>query len=166
MLIVHALAVIPAALFFVTREPYPDGSSSSRDFTVVVSLVTYILLAALLLIFAKRFGALLTRGLENTSLQVDESSVRTLEAVAFSVLGAYVLIYSLPALIKMIAIAVIPASSNSDGGAASRPRVPVADVVKELAQMALGVWLLFGGKRIFTSIRSLWKNWISPEGPE
>lgn len=151
LIIVQALATIPSALLFLTREPYPEGSSSSRDFSVAFSLVSYLVLAALLLAFAKKLGALITRGLESTSIQIDEGNLRILQRVVFSVLGAYLLVYSVPMLLKMIAIAVLPPIRDNDEGlfrSVIRAQIPLEEAIRICAEVALGLWLLLGGGRI------------------
>ena len=71
------------------------------------------LLATLFLIFAKKLARFLTRGLENPSVQVDEKSLSALERVAFSVLGAYLIVYAAPTLVRMAAIGYLNATRNS-----------------------------------------------------
>jgi hypothetical protein len=166
LIIVEALATIPPALLLLTREPYPDGSSSPRDFSVVVALITYVVLAAVLLVFSRRFGALLTRGLETTSVQLDDGNLRVLQRVAFSVLGAYLLVYSLPSLIKMILVLVLPPIRDDDGGlfrSVNRSQMPLEEAVRICAQTLLGIFLLLGWETIVYSTRATWKKLFSAE---
>jgi hypothetical protein len=162
--IARALAVLPAAVVFLRRQEYPDGSSSPRDFTVVVSIVSVVVLAALLLIFARRVGALMTRGLADTSIQLDESNLKVVQRVAFSVLGAYLLVYSVPVLIAAMTIAVLPPMVDEGGGlfrSAGR-QISVEDAVRICAEIALGLWLLVGGRKIVSSLNTKWKQLFSP----
>lgn len=85
--------------------------------------------------------------------------------MAFSILGAYVLVYSVPSLIKMIAISVLPPLSDQ-GGTLIRTRVRVEDIAQEVAKTGIGVCLLFGWRRLVDLLRSMWKKGISAGSPE
>jgi hypothetical protein len=144
LFIVQAIAMIPSALLLITQQPYPDGSSSSRDFTVAFALVAYVVLAAALLIFSRKLGGLLTRGLEPTSVQIEEDNLRVLQRVAFSVVGAYVLVYAVPTLIKMIAVAILPPIRDNDEGlfrSVTRVQIPVEEALRICVEVALGAWV-------------------------
>jgi hypothetical protein len=166
LVIVQAIAMVPAVFLFLTVET-SDGLS--RGFDVAFSLVVYVVVATLLLAFSKKLGALFTSGLENTSIQVDEANLRILQRVAFSVLGAYLLVYSVPALLKMIAVAVLPPIRDNDEGlfrSLRRTQIPVEDAIRICAEAALGLWLLLGGEKIIGSIRSMWEKLFSAETTE
>ena len=166
LIIIQAIASVPTVLFFSAQEPFPDGSSPSRDFGLAFYLTAYVVLAGLLLIFARKLGALLTRGLDSTSIQVDEGNLRVLQRVAFSVLGAYLLVYSVPALLKLIAAAVLPPIRDNDGGlfrSLRRTQIPVEEAIRLCAEAALALLLLFGWKKMTGSIRATWKKMFSAE---
>ncbi|HJZ66583.1 MAG TPA: hypothetical protein VKF81_00445 [Blastocatellia bacterium] len=164
LIIVQAIAMVPSALLFLTQEVNPGGFPSSRESDLAFAALAYIILAATLLIFAKKLGVLFTRGLEDTNIQLDEGNMRVLQRVVFSVLGAYVLVYSLPQLLRMIAVAVLPPIRDDDGGvfrSLSRAQIPVEDAIRICADVALGLLLLVGWKTIVASIRIRWKKLLS-----
>jgi hypothetical protein len=152
LIIVNAAAAIPTEL------------ANSPDVSTLVALLSYPVLAAVLLIFSRRFGRLVTRGLDTTSVQVDETNFPVLQAAVFSLLGAYILVYSIPALINVIVFAVLPALRENEG-ALVKTTVPVERLVQELIKTALGIGLLFGWKRVALP-GSMWKKGISVESPE
>lgn len=166
LIIVQAIAMVPSALLFLRQETYPDGYVSSRGFDLAFSLVVFAVLATLLLAFSKKLGGLLTRGLENTSIQVDGDNLRVLQRVAFSLLGAYLLVYSVPALLKLIAVAVLPPIRDNDEGlfrSLRRTQIPVEEAIRICAEAALGLLLLFGWKKMAGSTRTTWKKMFSAE---
>lgn len=60
LVIFNVIAAAPSALMFATRQHLTDGESLSPDYTMLVGIVTYIILATILWTGAKRFGKLLT----------------------------------------------------------------------------------------------------------
>ncbi|HEY3139189.1 MAG TPA: hypothetical protein VGL29_24430 [Blastocatellia bacterium] len=168
LVILQVISGIPAALVLAKRQSLPDESSISPDYSVVIAMVSYILLAIILLIFSNRLGRLLTGGLDNTTIQVDESNIRVLQVAVFSLLGAYVLVYSIATLVEMLFIATVPVPRDEAQGLFRMVKrsIPLDQVVEELAKTALGVWLLFGGKRIIVLIRTTWSNTLSVDSPE
>jgi len=63
-------------------------------------------------------------------------------------------------------LAFLPAVTDQNGGTLIRSRVRVENIIEEFVKTGLGVWLLFGRKRILVSIRSMWEKGISAESPE
>jgi hypothetical protein len=104
------------------------------------------LLAALLLIFAKRLARFMTGGLENTSVQLDENNIDTLQRTAFSVLGAYLVVYAAPALVRIAAIGFL--NTTRDASEALYQRAYLVDIIEGVIRLALGLWLLLGSRRI------------------
>lgn len=165
LIIVNSAALIPTVFAYIRQRSADVEFADSPDVSTLVALLSYPVLAVVLLIFSKKFGRLVTRGLDTTSVQVDESNYPVLQAAVFSLLGAYVLVYSIPALINVIVIAVLPALRENEGSLV-KTTVPVERLVQELIKTALGIGLLFGWKRIAASIRSIWTKGVSAESPE
>jgi hypothetical protein len=138
--------------------------ADSPDVSTLVALLSYPVIAAVLLIFSRRFGRLVTRGLDSTSIEVDQTHYPALQILMFSVLGAYVLVYSIPSLVSIITFSVLPALRDHEEGL-FKTSVPVERLVQELIKTVLGIGLLLGWKRIVASIRSAWKKGISVETP-
>jgi flagellar biosynthesis protein FlhB len=165
LIIVNAVAAIPTVFAYIRQVSWAGELENSPDVSTLVALLSYPVLAAVLLIFSRKFGRLVTRGLDNTVVQLDQTHYTVLQAAVFSVLGAYILVYSIPALINVIVFAVLPALRENEG-ALVKTTVPVERLVQELIKTVLGIWLLFGWKAIVASIRSTWKKGISVESPE
>ena len=166
LIISGAMSAIPAVWTAIKQTTTPTEGS---DFTIpiVAGALSHLLLALLLLIYAKKIARFMTKGLENTNIEVNETNYGSVQAVAFSILGAYVLLYSIPTFIKIIAIEFVP--NQSEGAlfpTTNRTRVPVEVVVEQVVQVALGLWLVLGSKGIATSIRTFWKKKISADNTE
>ena len=165
LIIVNAVAAIPTVFAYIRQVSWAGELANSPDVSTLVALLSYPVLAAVLLIFSRRFGRLVTRGLDTTSVQVDETNYPVLQAAVFSLLGAYILVYSIPALINVIVFAILPALRENEG-ALVKTTVPVERLVQELIKTALGIGLLFGWKRIVALLGSMWKKGISVESSE
>lgn len=163
LIIVNATSAIPMVVAYIRQVSSRVEFADSPDIGTLVALVSYVGFGAVLLLFSSKFGRLVTRGLENTSVQVDQTSYPILQAVVFSALGAYVLVYSVPTLIGITAFSVLPVLRQTEGDLV-KTTVPVE--VQELIKTVLGVWLLVGGKRISASIRAVWKKSLAPDTSE
>ncbi|MFY9556761.1 MAG: hypothetical protein WAV20_12925 [Blastocatellia bacterium] len=64
LLIVNATAAILATIVFIRQSSSTGEFSDSTDIPVVAALLTHLVLAAVLLIFSRKLGRLVTRGLE------------------------------------------------------------------------------------------------------
>jgi hypothetical protein len=155
-------AILPAFALSQRRSPDNEFGITSPDIWTVLGLLTYPVLAAVLLIFSTKIGRLVTRGLESTAIELDQNHYPVLHAAMFSVLGAYVLVYSVPELIIVVVFSVLPALRENEGSLI-KTTVPVEHVVGVLLKTLFGVVLLLGWKRILASIRSMWKKGISVE---
>jgi len=120
----------------------------------VIWWLSLMLLAALFLAFAKKLARLLTRGLENTNVQIDENSLSTLQRVAFSILNAYLIVYAAPALMKMAATVFMNANRSPDE--AGYPRVRSLDIIEASVRVVLGLWLLLGSRQLRAAVSKIW----------
>jgi hypothetical protein len=168
LIIASALPAIPGILTAIKQGSDPEAFISLPSDPYAAPLVIWWLslnlLAALFLIFAKRLARLLTRGLENTNVQLDESNLSTLQRVAFSILGAYLIVYAAPALVKMGAIGFLNATRNSGDALYARASPP--DIIEVAIRLALGLWLLFGSRQITASMSKMWMKLRSSFGAE
>ena len=165
LIIVGATAAIPTVVAYIRQLSSGGEFAESPDVSTLVALLSYPVLASVLLIFSRKFGRLVTRGLDNTVVQLDQTHYPVLQAVVFSLLGAYILVYSIPALVNIIVFSVLPGLRENEG-ALVKTTLPVEHLVQELLKTVLGIWLLLGWKRVVASIRSMWKKEISVESPE
>lgn len=157
-IIASAISAIPAALAMLKLADTTTQTPDSFNLLIVIGALSHLLLAALLLIYAKKLARFATRGQENVILQTSEVDYSSLQAVAFSVLGAYILIYDIPTLLKIVAITFLPASGGTDGEFLLPPRssVPLGTIVEEAARVAFGLWLVLGSKGMAETIRRIW----------
>lgn len=165
LIIVNAAAAFPMLVAYIRQRSSGGEVAYSPDGLTLVALLSYPVIAAVLLIFSRKFGRLVTRGLDSTSIQVDQTNYPVLQTLMFSVLGAYVLVYSIPSLVSIIVFSVLPALRDHEGSL-FKTSVPVERLVQELIKTVLGIGLLLGWKRIVTSIRSAWTKGISVETSE
>jgi hypothetical protein len=169
LIIAGALSAIPAVWVALKYATFPAEGYDKFNTSIIIGAVSHLLLALLLLIFAKQFARFLTRGLENANVQLKEPRYDVLQAVAFSILGMYILLYTIPALMRLIVIEYLPSNSNPTEGAyptAERRSVPVEVLVEYLAQAALAIWLVLGSRGIATWLRGFWTKNISAECTE
>jgi hypothetical protein len=170
LIIAGALTAIPAFWAAIKQATTSELGNNQFDIPIVVGAVSHILLACLLIIYAKKIASFTTRGLDNTNTQLNEPKYDCLQAVAFSILGMYILLYAIPALIKLVLIELLPAGSNSSEGilfpAAEKARVPIEVIVEYVVQVALGLWLVLGSKGITSWLRDFWMRRISVNSTE
>jgi hypothetical protein len=158
LIISSAIPAIPSILAAIKRGSYEESYNSvvadPHVSPLVIGWLGLILLATLWLIFAKKLAKFLTRGLENTNVQTDENNLSALQKVAFSVLGAYVIVYALPSLVKIAAIGFLNATRKL--GEASYATTSSAEIVEVVARLSLGLWLLLGSRQITNSVGKVW----------
>lgn len=168
LIIASAALAIPGILAAFKQGSDHEALFSFAPDPYVVPLVIWwlslVLLAALFLIFAKKLAQFLTRGLENTNVQIDENNLSVLQRVAFSVLGAYLIVYAAPTLVKMAAIGFLNATRNSGEALYSGASSP--NTIEAAVRLALGLCLLLGSRRITASISKVWMKLRSSFSPE
>lgn len=168
LIIASAVPAIPGLLASIKQgsdqEAYYSFAADPYAGPLVIGWLSLVQLAALFLIFAKKLARFLTRGLENTNVQIDETSLGALQRVAFSVLGASLIIYAGPTLLKMAAIGYLNATRNT--GEASYSRVSPPDIIEVAVRLSLGLWLLLGSRQITTSMSKVWVKLRSSFGAE
>jgi len=98
--IANAVSAIPAVLAMLKLVDTSTQTPDSFNLLIVIGALNQLSLAALLLIYAKKLARYMSRGQENVNLQIGEADYNSLQAVAFSVLGAYILIYAIPNLLR------------------------------------------------------------------
>ena len=131
------------------------------------ALLGYFVVSLLLLICSKPIAGRITRDLENTNIELRAENYEVLQAVAFSLLGAYVLTYALPDAARIAAVCLAP-RDVVDPGSVDFPRpgwnrVPLEYFIKAAVQLALGIWLLFGSRSIVRTINRVWAKNIRAE---
>lgn len=122
--------------------------------------LTFIFLAAAVLIYAKKIAGYLTRDLQNETIEFNDSHYETLQAIGFSLLGIYLLIHATPAAVKIIASYAFPAPNSSYEvsvmASGYKTRIPLPDILEIFTQLGLGLWLLIGAKGIAVAVRKAW----------
>lgn len=119
------------------------------NFMIFASPVLLLLLCGGLLWFLAPW---LASSISKSTAPADNAaaSLFSIQAVAFSVLGLYLLADSLPALVRSI-IWHFTTASRSMG-----ERSPlIGDILGFLIQIVIGVWLLFGSRGLVNFIRSM-----------
>jgi hypothetical protein len=168
LIIASAVPAIPGLLAAIKhgydQEAYYSFAADPYTGPLVIWWLSLMLLVALFLIFSKKLARFLTRGLDNTNIQIDEASLSALQRVTFSVLGAYLVVYAAPTLVKMAAIGFLNATRNT--GEALYPRVSPPDIIEVAVRLALGLWLLLGSRQITTSMSKMWMKLRSSFGAE
>jgi hypothetical protein len=134
---------------------YDSFTDSSFTAALVIVWLSRLALALLLFIFAKRLARFLTRGLGDTNVQIDDVNLRTVQRIAFSIIGAAVVVYAVPTLVKFLTVEFIIAAGNHRGASPiSAPPKPEA-IVEVVTQISVGLWLLVGSKRV-----AVWRKTI------
>ncbi|MEW6207875.1 MAG: hypothetical protein AB1631_05880 [Acidobacteriota bacterium] len=166
MMIVSATAAIPALWIAIKQATNPLQGNPPFTISLIATGLSHLLLASLLLVYAKKFARFMTRGLEDKDIQVNETNYGSLQAIAFSIVGVYVLIYSIPALIELIAIKLLPTESQSEGGLSltlNEREIPVEVIIEQIVRLILALWLVLGARGIATSIRNYWMKRMSAD---
>jgi hypothetical protein len=125
-----------------------------------LSTLTFLLLASFVLIYAKKISRYITRDLENGTAEFNETNYETLQAIGFSLLGMYLLMHTIPTIVKIVASYAFPAPNNkyevSLMPSGYKTKVPLPDILEVLAQLGLGLWLLIGAKGLAAAVKRAW----------
>ncbi len=151
---VNATFSIPAALTLIKQQREMGFGFGSDSIILIITALAYVTVALLLFTLAKKFASYVTRGLENRNLHVSEGHYNLLQAVAFSILGAYILTYAIPNLVKIITLYILSDPSQDD--VAQPQRVPIEYLIEASTQFVLGVWLFVGSKGITKVVSKGW----------
>jgi len=150
-----------AALFaFIGKTANTDQSVDTFMAATGLSTLTLLLLSAVVLIYAKKISRYITRDLENGTAELSESNYEILQAVGFSLLGTYLLMHTIPAIVKILASYAFPAPGNKYDvfvmPSGYKSRIPLPDILEVLAQLGLGLWLLIGAKGLAAAVKRAW----------
>jgi hypothetical protein len=150
-----------AALFaFMGKAGMPDQYVDTYMAATGLGTVTLLLLAAGVLIYAKKMAVYITRDLENGTVEFRDSNYELLQAIGFSLLGMYLLMHTVPAIVKVIASFAFPAPNNKYDvfvmPQGYKTKIPLPDILELLAQLGLGLWLLIGAKGLASAVRRAW----------
>jgi hypothetical protein len=149
-------------LFSMGKSVMQPQSLNSYFATTGLGVLALLLIAIGVLIYAKRIAGYITRDLESESIELSDSNYQLIQAVGFSLLGMYLLIYAFPAIVKILASYAFPASNNKYDifvtPTGYQTRVPLPEILEVLLQIGLGLWLLIGGKGIAFTLKNIWQK--------
>lgn len=150
-----------AALFaFIGKVGKSDQPVDMFVAATGISTLTLLLLASFVLIYAKKIGCYITRDLENGTAEFNETNYEILQAVGFSLLGMYLLMHTIPIIVKIVASYTFPAPNSKYEvnlmPSGYKTRVPLPDILEVLAQLGLGLWLLIGAKGLAAAVKRAW----------
>jgi hypothetical protein len=147
-----------------TRQAFTDILTRP----LIAGMLAVVILAAVLFLSARTLARFLTRGLESPDIQIDEGALSTLQAIAFSVVGIWVLAYSLPMLLMIVVSLALPKGDQSDGtGFVPTSFTYAIEVIAaHAARVAFGLWLVLGSRGIVRSLQAFWRKRISVDTPE
>jgi hypothetical protein len=156
---------IPGIFHFIKQIAGSEPPNVPDMLAIAATVLAQAIGATLLLIYSKRVARSLTRGLDGSSISLEESNYPVLQAVSFSLLGMYILVHAFPVLAKMTAIYLLPDVKNpNEHGLFSfdffepKQRVLASQVTEVLAEIALGLWLVLGSRGIVRLIRPSWER--------
>ena len=150
-----------AALFaFIGKFGKSDQPIDTYMAATGLSTLTLLLIAAVVLIYAKKIGRVITRDLENETAEFNESNYEILQAIGFSLLGAYLLMHTIPTTVKIVASYAFPVPNNKYDvfvmPSGYKTKIPLPDILEVLAQLGLGLWLLIGAKGLAAAVKRAW----------
>ena len=159
-MLVNATLSLPAALALIKETIEVGVRFVPNSIVLIITGLAYVTVALLLFIYAKEFAGYVTRGLDNPSIQISEGHLGVLQTVALTILGAYILTYAIPNLVKIVTLYLLPnpVTENDVFYPAAQRRVPVEYLVEAVAQLALGIWLIVGSKGITRVLRRGWNS--------
>ena len=170
LIVAGALSAIPAAWAVIRQMTTGEQGSDPLDIPIVVGAVSHLLLASLLFAYAKRIAGFMTRDLTRAEIRLNEAESYGVHAVALSILGAYVLVYAIPTVFKIVLIEVLPVDNYGSEAiriaGIEKAGVPVEVIVEYVVQLALGLWLILGSKGIAKWLRGFWMKNISANSTE
>lgn len=148
------------ALFVFIGKFGKDQTVDTYMAATGLSTLTLLLLASFVLIYAKKIGCYITRDLENGTTEFNETNYEILQAIGFSLLGMYLLMHTIPVIVKIVASYAFPAPNNkyevSLMPSGYKVRVPLPDILEVLVQLGLGLWLLIGAKGLAAAVKLAW----------
>src|ERR1044071_3707537 len=113
-MLMYATFSIPTSLIVINQTTAMDRWFKFDGIILIIAGLAYVTVALILLIFAKKFASYITRGIENQSIQISEDHYHLLQTVSFTLLGAYILTFAIPNLVKIIALYVFSDNSTQD----------------------------------------------------
>ena len=125
-----------------------------------LSTLLLLLLASGILLYAKKIAGLFTQGLENGTVEFTESNYEILQAIGFSLLGMYLLMYTVPSIVKILASYAYPSPDNKYDvfvmPSGYKTKISLPDILEVLTQLVLGLWLLIGAKGLVIAVKRAW----------
>jgi hypothetical protein len=163
LVLLQAVTAIPAVLVLITR--FEPGLSSRDELTMgVLGAGTHIMLATLLLVFAKPLARFVTKGLEQTESHLDGLGHDGLLSTGLSILGAYVLVYDIPTFLKLVWPTLFYKDSPTNFLTTAKPVVPSEVIAEYAIRIAFAIFLVFGSAKIVSRLRK-WRTAKPPIEP-
>jgi hypothetical protein len=150
-----------AAFFaFIGKMVKSDQSVDTYMAASQLATLTLLLLAFCVLVYSKKIAGYITRDLENGTVELKDTNYEILQAIGFSLLGMYLLMHTLPTIVKIIASSAFPAPNNKYEvfvmPSGYKTKIPLSDIFEVLTQLGIGLWLLIGAKGLASLVRRAW----------
>jgi hypothetical protein len=150
-----------AALFaFIGKMVKSDQSVDTYMAATQFATLTLLLLAFCVFVFAKKLAGYITKDLENGTVEFNDKNYEILQVVGFSLLGMYLLMYTLPTIVKIIASYAFPAPNNKYEvfimPSGYKTKIPLSDILGEITQLGVGLWLLIGSRGLASAVKRAW----------
>lgn len=160
--LVNTIMAVASVFSLIGKGIEPKETYNSFVLTIGLGTLAQLLVACLVLIYAKKLAIFITRDLENDVITLEEANYDLIQAIGFSLLGMYLLIHAIPATIKILASYAFPATNNKYEVSvlpnSLKTKIPLPDILSVVVQLVIGVWLLLGSKRIATLLKSGWSK--------
>lgn len=153
---------LSAAALFTLIGKMAKANQSVDSYMVASQLatLTLLLIAFSVLVYAKKIASYITRDLENGTVEFNDKSYEILQAIGFSLLGMYLLMHTVPSIIKIIASYAFPAPNNKYEvfvmPSGYKTKIPLPDILEVLTQLVLGLWLLIGARGLASAVKRAW----------
>lgn len=158
-ILVNSSLSAAAFFLFVTKMITPDQAIDTYMAAAQLGTLSLMLLSFCVFIYAKKIASYITRDLEYETLKHNDN-YETLQAVGFSLLGMYLLMHTVPVIVKIIASYVFPSPNNKYDvlvmPSGYKTKIPLPDILEVITQLGIGLCLLIGAKGIVMALRRAW----------
>jgi hypothetical protein len=158
------LMTVEALPTYVSLFGWGAGADSFSRAMVISSIIAGVLNLIIgigLWFYSTSLANLITKDLPPSSSSKKEFTLASVQTVAVSLIGVFILSSAIPAFFEIIISYIFPASNPSYTrtlgiGDKWKVEIPVTTLVRIALKLGLGFWFLLGANGIVTAIREIW----------
>ncbi len=169
------IAVRLLALYFILMTIYnlpdylgvihwlPSDDALGRAFLIthIIGAVIKFIIGIALWFYSSALAILITKDLPESSPPKKGFTLASIQAVAISLIGVFILSSAIPAFFEVIISYVFPGANphyvrSLDIAGNKKVEIPITTLITVALKLGLGFWFLLGANGIVTAIREIW----------